>query len=141
MDKLAVAKACAKKMFDDDAASTELKMTFNIPEPGIAVVRMHVSAIMANGFDICHGGYVFTVADSAFALACNAYNDITVAAGASIDFLKPALLGDELIATAREVRRGRRAGLYDVDVRNQDDTLIAVFRGRSASLDRPLIDS
>ena len=100
---------------------------------------MTVTQSMLNGHDICHGGYVFMLADSAFAFACNAYNDVTLASGADINYVYRAMLGDELVATAKERQRGRRSGVYDVDVRNQDKRLIAVFRGRSAALGRPLL--
>jgi acyl-CoA thioesterase len=111
----------------------------NIVEPGVAEVRMTVSRNMVNGHNVCHGGFVFSVADSAFAFACNCYDNVTVASGADINYLYPAKLDDVLVATARETHRGRRSGVYDVEVRNQDDRLIAVFSGRSAALGRPLL--
>jgi acyl-CoA thioesterase len=86
---------------------------------------------MVNGHQICHGGLIFTLADSAFAFACNTYNAATVAAGATIEFLAPGRLGDELTATAQEQSRSRRTGVYDVTVRNQRGECIALFRGRS----------
>ena len=94
---------------------------------------------MVNGFDVCHGGLLFTLADTAFAFACNAYDDLTFAAAASIDFLRPARLGDALRASAREDYRGSRSGFYTVEVRNQDDVVVAVFRGRSASKGKALL--
>ena len=93
---------------------------------------------MLNGFNVCHGGYLFTLADTAFAYACNAYNKLTLAAGASIDFLQPANPGDLLVATATERRRGRTTGIYDVVISNQDGEEIAIFRGRSHSTSDPL---
>ena len=99
---------------------------------------MTVTASMVNGHDICHGGYLFTLADTAFAFACNTYGRATVAAGATIEFLAPAKLGDALVASAREVHRGRRSGIYDVRVtapgEGDEDRLVALFRGRSATL-------
>ncbi len=139
MDKLQTAKACAERMFDDDQASRDLGMSLRVVEPGAAEVTMTITQSMVNGHDICHGGYIFMVADSAFAFACNSYDDVTVAAGADINFLCAAVLGDELKAVARETQRGRRAGVYDVDVRNQDNRLVAVFRGRSMALGRPIL--
>ena len=95
---------------------------------------MTVRADMLNGFDICHGGFITTLADSAFAFACNARNEMTVASGLSIDFLAPAREGDRLTAEAREVSLAGRTGVYDVSVRNQRGEAIAVFRGRSYCL-------
>ena len=100
---------------------------------------MTVTQKMVNGHDVCHGGFIFMVADSAFAFACNAYNDVTLASGADISYVYRATLGDELVATAKERQRGRRSGVYDVEVRNQDDRLVALFRGRSAALGKPLL--
>ncbi len=139
MDKLQIAQACAKQMFSDDRASRNLGMSVKIIKPGIAEARMTVTQDMVNGHDVCHGGFIFMVADSAFAFACNCYDDVTVASGADVNFLYPARLGDELIAIARETQRGRRAGVYDVEVRNQDERLVAVFRGRSVTLGRPIL--
>lgn len=139
MDKLRLARDCAEQMFRDDQASRDLGMTVNIVEPGVAEVRMTVSKNMVNGHNTCHGGFIFSVADSAFAFACNCYNDVTVASGADINYLYPAKLDDELVATASETHRGRRSGVYDVEVRNQDNRLIAVFSGRSVALGRPLL--
>lgn len=99
--------------------------------PGYAKVAMTVRADMANGHATCHGGMIFTLADSAFAFACNSYNLATVAAGCVIDFLAPAYVGDELIAEAVEQALAGRSGVYDVAVTNQKGQRIAMFRGRS----------
>ena len=139
MDDSQIAEACAKKMFRDDQASRDLGMSVKIPEAGVAEVRMTVTANMVNGHGYCHGGFVFMVADSAFAFACNSYDDVTVASGADVNFVYSAKLGDELVALARETQRGRRSGVYDVEVRNQDERLIAVFRGRSVALGRSIL--
>lgn len=139
MTELELARACAEKMYASDSASQDLGITVEIPEPGTALARMPVTRRMVNGFDVCHGGLIFTLADSAFAFACNARNDTTVAASASVEFLRSASLGDELVAHARERHRGRRTGIYDVEVRNQQDQLVALFRGRSAALGKPVI--
>jgi acyl-CoA thioesterase len=102
---------------------------------------MTVAATMVNGHDIAHGGYVFLLADTAFAFACNTYDEVTVAAGADVTFVAPARLGDELVAEAVERRRFGRSGVYDVTVtRGPGGDVVAEFRGRSRSLGRPLLD-
>ena len=126
-------------MYQKDAASQALGITIDIPKAGQAMATMLVRADMVNGFDVCHGGLIFTLADTAFAFACNAYDDLTVAAAASIEFLSPARLGDELIATAIEQSRGKRAGVYDIEVVNGQGDRVALFRGRSASLAKPVL--
>ena len=108
--------------------------------PGYARLRMTVVAYMINSHNICHGGYVFTLADSAFAFACNTYNRVTVASGATIDFLAPVYLEDELTAVATEQALGGRTGVYDVVVTNQRGKNVAVFRGRSHRLQGSLFD-
>ena len=99
--------------------------------PGFARVSMVVRADMLNGFRICHGGLITTLADSSFAFACNSYNELTVASGFAIDLIAPGRLGDELTATCTEVSKAGRTGVYDVEVRNQRGERVAVFRGRS----------
>ncbi|MEM9058203.1 MAG: hydroxyphenylacetyl-CoA thioesterase PaaI, partial [Pseudomonadota bacterium] len=99
-----------------------------------------VTATMVNGHGTCHGGLLFTLADSAFAFACNAYDEATVAAGATIDFLRPARAGDQLVAQARERRRGRRTGVYDVTVLNQRGETLALFRGRAMAIGKALLE-
>jgi len=133
MNELERAQRCAAKMIASDRVSQALGITVEIPAPGAAVATMLVRDDMLNGFNTCHGGLVFSVADTAFAFACNAYDDITVAAAGSIEFLRPAHAGDELRAVAAEDHRGRRSGLYTVEVFNQDEQRVAVFRGRSVS--------
>ncbi len=131
MDENAIAQRCAAKMYADDQASQDLGIKVDIKAPGNAEARFEVRSNMLNGHNVCHGGLIFTLADTAFAFACNSYNKVTLAAGASIEFLRPAKLGDRLTATATERHRGRRSGLYDVVVTNQDDVDVAIFRGRS----------
>ena len=109
--------------------------------PGCACVAMRVREDMVNGHDICHGGLIFTLADSAFAFACNTYNTVTVAASGAIEFLAPARLGDDLVATAREQSRSRRTGVYDVTVCNQGGERVALFRGRSHQRDGHVIEA
>ena len=133
MDKTDLAKRCAETMYANDAASRALGIRVDVPSAGRANATMTVRADMVNGFDVCHGGLLFTLADTAFAFACNGYDDRTFAAAAGIDFLRPAHLGDDLRAQAREDYRGSKSGFYSVEIRNQRDEVVAVFRGRSAS--------
>ncbi len=133
MDETDLARRCAETMYANDAASRALGIRVDVPAAGRANATMTVRSDMVNGFDVCHGGLVFTLADTAFAFACNGYDDRSFAAAASIDFLRPARLGDELRAQAREDYRGSKSGFYSVEVRNQHDEVVAVFRGRSAS--------
>ena len=126
-------------MFADDLASQALGIVITDVAPGTAIASMTVRDDMVNGHGICHGGYVFTLADTAFAFACNTYDDVTVAAGADITFLRPVEAGANLEATAVELARRGRSGLYDVTVRAEDGEPVAEFRGRSRSLGRPLL--
>jgi acyl-CoA thioesterase len=127
-------------MWDADAASAMLGMEIEHLGNGEARVSMVVRPDMVNGHDLCHGGLVASLADSAFALACNSHGTVTVAAGFEIDFLEPARLGQVLQAHAREVALRGRSGLYDVTVR-AGETVIAEFRGRSRSLGRQIGDA
>jgi acyl-CoA thioesterase len=130
----ATADRVREVMLADDAASRALGMQVTEIAPGRAVVTLTVRADMLNGFGICHGGLIATLADSAFAFACNARNALTVASGFGIDIVKSARLGEVLTATAEEVALGGRTGLYDVTVRNAGGELVALFRGRSHRL-------
>src|SRR3954452_9326776 len=140
VDPHEVAGRCAQAMYAADAASQRLGIEVSDVSPGCATATMEVRAEMANGHGICHGGYVFTLADTAFAFACNTYDDRTVAAGADISFLEPVGVGDRLGARATERARRGRSGLYDVTVTRADGSVVAEFRGRSRSLGRPLLD-
>jgi len=133
LDRQQIAERSVDAMYARDRASQMLGMRILEVAPGRARVSMTIRADMVNGHDICHGGLIFALADSAFAFACNSYNQSTVAAGATMDFLRPGKLGDELTAEAREVRRSERtgSGIYDVSVSNQRGELVALFRGRS----------
>lgn len=133
-DPQQLAEACADAMWAEDKASQALGMHLEKIGPGEATVSMTVTEDMTNGHATCHGGYIFTLADSAFAFACNGYNQRTVAQHASVTFLAPAFLGDKLTATAREISRRGRAGIYDVEVRRPDGEQIAVFRGHSRTV-------
>jgi acyl-CoA thioesterase len=120
-------------MFAADRASGDLGIQLLHVDEGVAVARMVVTASMVNGHGIAHGGYLFLLADTTFACACNTYGAATVAAAADIDFVAPAREGDALLATARERARFGRSGIYDVSVMRGDE-LIAEFRGRSRTL-------
>ena len=128
-----VAVASAAAMWAGDAASRGLGMELVDVGPGRAALRMTVREDMVNGHGIGHGGLTFTLADSAFAFACNSYNRSTVAAGADIRFLAPTRLGDVLVASAVERSREGRDGVYDVTVRS-GDVVVAEFTGRSREI-------
>ena len=132
----ASAEQAANALYATDRASQGLGMRLTAVGPGTARVTMTVRADMTNGHGICHGGFIFALADSAFAFACNSHGEPTVAAGVSIDFVAPARLGDELTATAHEQWLGGRAGLYDMVVTGAGGTVIAHARGRSHRLRR-----
>lgn len=123
-----------RQMFARDAASQALGMTLEESRPGYARVSMPVRADMIQGHSTCHGGFVFALADSAFAFACNSHGGTVVAAGCSIEFLNPAAEGDQLLAEAQEQALSGRSGVYDVKVTNQRGELVAAFRGRSRRL-------
>ena len=135
-----IARRAVDALYRGDRASQMLGMKVEACGPGAANVSMRVRADMVNGHGICHGGLVFTLADSAFAFACNSHGDNTVAAGAAIEFLLPARAGDLLIATAHERWRAGRSGIYEIEVRNQRGEAIALFRGRSHQIAGRLID-
>jgi acyl-CoA thioesterase len=126
-----LAEAVTGWMFSRDQASQSLGMKIVEAGAGYAKLTMRVRAHMTNGHGICHGGLVFSLADSAFAFACNSRNQKTVAAGCTIDFLAPAQVGDELVAEAVEQSLNGRTGIYDVTVTNQNGKRVALFRGRS----------
>lgn len=133
MDALERAQRCAKIMLENDASSRALGIEIEIPEAGAALATMIVRDDMANGFNVCNGGLVFTLADTAFAFACNAYNRETLSANAKIKWLLPTRPGDRLVATASEDRREGRHSYYSIVVRNQEDVVIAEFSGHSIS--------
>ena len=128
-----LARACADAMWKEDDASKGLGMEIADIGPGRATLTMTVRPEMVNGQRIAHGGFIFTLADSAFAFACNSHNDRAVAAQGNITFLRPGKLGDRLVAAAREVSRSGRSGIYDVRV-TVGDTVIAEFRGHSRTI-------
>lgn len=128
-----IAHACAEAMWKDDDASKGLGMEVLRIGPGEATLAMTVKPHMVNGHGITHGGFIFLLADSAFAFACNSHNERVVAAQSNISFIKPGKLGDRLTATAREISRTGRSGIYDVRV-SSDDTVIAELRGHSRTV-------
>ena len=129
-----VADRVREGMFRNDRASKWLGMQILQVAPGRAVLQMTVRDEMLNGHDICHGGLITTLADSAFAFACNSYNELTVASGFTVDLLAPGRGGDVLTATCTEVSKAGRTGVYDCEVVNQHGQRIAVFRGRSYTM-------
>lgn len=128
------ARKCADLMFAADAASSGLGMTIEDIGPGRAVLCMKVRGDMLNGHRICHGGFIFTLADSAFAFACNSYNQLVVAQQNQITFVAPGQEGELLTATAVETSRTGRSGVYDVTVTGEDGRTVAHFRGLSRTI-------
>lgn len=141
LDPQALAERVRDGMFANDQASQGLGMRFEAVGPGYAKMSMSVREDMLNGFRICHGGFITTLADSAFAFSCNSYNEQTVASGVSIDFIAPGRVGDILTAEAKEVFVAGRTGVYDIVVTNQKNELVAVMRGKSYRLKgRPVVE-
>ena len=127
----ALAEQVAAAMYARDPASQALGIILESVGPGCATMAMTIRADMLNGHGSCHGGFIFTLADSAFAFACNSYNLNTVGAACAIDYLAPGRQGDVLTATAREQALSGKSGVYDVAVVNQDGRTVALFRGKS----------
>ncbi|OEZ94544.1 hydroxyphenylacetyl-CoA thioesterase PaaI [Duganella phyllosphaerae] len=127
----ALAGKVAAAMYARDPASQGLGITLDGVGPGHATMSMTIRADMLNGHGSCHGGFIFTLADSAFAFACNSYNLTTVGASCTIDYLAPGRPGDVLTATAREQALAGKSGVYDVAVINQEGRTVALFRGKS----------
>lgn len=135
MDAAERARRVGESMFAADAASREfMKMELVGCAPGRATMRMKVREEMLNGHRICHGGFIFTLADSTFAFACNSHNKVAVAAGCTIEFLKPGQLGDVLTCEGVEQVLQGRHGIYDMKVTNQRGEVVAMFRGKSAQI-------
>ena len=130
----AVADQVRDGMFASDSASKSLGMQLLEVAPGAATLQMTVRGDMLNGHESCHGGFIAALADSAFAYACNSYNELTVASGFSVDFMAPARQGDLLTARCSEVSKAGRTGVYDAEIVNQRGERLAVFRGRSYTL-------
>ena len=135
-----LAKEVARLMWADDRASQHLGMQIREVRSGYARISMKVRPEMTNGHGICHGGYIFLLADSTFAFACNSHNQRAVAAGCAIEFLAPAHEGDELTAEGVEQHLAGRTGVYDMRVTDQNGKLIALFRGKSATIKGQFIE-
>jgi acyl-CoA thioesterase len=132
-----LAERCVAALYQNDKASQALGMRVVEARPGFAKVAMTVRGDMLNGHASCHGGLIFSLADSAFAFSCNSHGGDTVGASASMDFLAPAREGDELTAVAVERWRAKRTGIYEVTVANQRGETVALFRGRSHQVREP----
>lgn len=140
MEPRELAARVAAAMWEHDTASRDtMGMQLVACEPGRAVIRMEVKEPHLNGHRICHGGFIFTLADSTFAFACNSHNKVTVAAGCSIEFLRPGQLGDVLTCEGVEQTLAGRHGIYDMRVTNQRGEVVAMFRGKSASIQGTVI--
>jgi acyl-CoA thioesterase len=141
MNPQQIAEASRDAMWANDRASKALGMQVAAIGPGTATLTMTVRDDMLNGHDLCHGGLIATLADSAFAFSCNAYNEVTVASGFDIHLMGSARLGDVLTAVATELSKGGRTGVYDIVVSNQHGEQIAAFRGRSYTMKgKPLVE-
>lgn len=136
----ALAEAVGRGMYERDYCAQAHGIELLEIAPGYSRMTMTVRKDMVNGHDIGHGGMTFTLADTAFAYACNAANEVTVAAGCSIVFPAPTRLGDVLTAECREVHQRGRSGVYDVTVTNQDDAVVGLFRGQSARLKGQVVE-
>ena len=139
-DPVALARACADLMWADDHASPAMGMAIEDIAPGSARMAMTVAPHMVNGHGLCHGGFIFALADSAFAFACNSHNEKSVAQHCGITFLRPAKLGMRLVANAQERSRSGRSGVYDVTV-TADGAVIAEFRGASRSIGEKFLEA
>jgi acyl-CoA thioesterase len=139
LDAQQLAQACADAMWAEDAATRGLGMEIVSIAPGQAELTMTVAKTMVNGHNMCHGGFIFTLADSAFAFSCNTYNQRTVAQHCAVTFIVSAKLGDKLTVHAVERHRRGRSGIYDITVTRQDGTVIAEFRGHSRTIEGELL--
>jgi acyl-CoA thioesterase len=139
-DPQALAELAGKTMFERDPASQKLGMTLDEIRPGYARMSMRVREDMLNGHRTCHGGYIFMLADSAFAFACNSHNFATVGAGCTIDYLTPGREGDLLTAEASEQALAGKTGVYDIVVTNQEGRKVALFRGKSHRVSGHVVD-
>ncbi len=138
---LAIAQEVARLMWADDRASQALGMQLLEVRPGYARISMTVRRDMTNGHGMCHGGFMFLLADSTFAFACNSHNQKAVAASAEIHFLAPAHEGDVLTAEGQEQHLAGRSGVYDTRVTDQNGKLVALFRGKSATIKGQFIEA
>lgn len=138
-DAQVIAEACSEVLWRNDPASKKLGMAIEKIAPGYAELSMTIANDMVNGHGICHGGFMFTLADSTFAFACNTYDQNCVAQHCTISYLAPAFTGDKLYATGREVSKHGRNGIYDITIVNQKDEKIVEFRGFSRTIAGTLI--
>ncbi len=138
-DAQSIAQKCAYYMYERDEASQTLGIRIQTVSPGKCIVSMEVRQDMVNGLHTCHGGVVFSLADTAFAFACNSHNEATVAGSCTIDFILPVYVGDHLTASAETISQSTRIGTYLVKVTNQTDQLVAWFRGYAVRINRPVL--
>ena len=136
-----LARACVDAMYGKDVASQNIGITINEVREGFARLKMPVKNEMLNGHGICHGGFIFTLADTTFACACNTRNDANLAQKCSIEYKRPGKAGDQLTATAEHQSQDGRYGRYQVTVTDQDDNLIALFEGHSCRVKGSILDS
>lgn len=134
-----LATACVRHMLDHDPASRNLGLEIVSVAPGHVALRMHVTTDMTNGFDVCHGGLLFALADSTLAFAANTYDEVAMVSSADVEFLRTATRGEVLTASAVERNRGRRNSLYDVTITNAAGETLALVRGRCTRLGRTLL--
>jgi len=135
----ALAQECARALWETDTTSQSLGMQLQKVAPGECTMTMSVTEKMCNGHGTCHGGYLFTLADSSFAFACNSYNQRAVAQHCSVTFVNPASIDDVLTACAHEISRVGRSGIYDIAITNQNNIVIAQFRGHSRTIKGQLV--
>lgn len=138
-DPCSLARKCADALWEQDRASQAMGMVLESVRDGNATMSLNIDPHMVNGHGICHGGIIFSLADSAFAFACNTQNRVCVGCSCSIDFLRPAHLGDRLIATAAVTHQGNRSGICDVTVVDREQRVVAQFRGRYRRLDEVIV--
>ena len=136
----ALAEACVNTLYQRDVASQDLGMKLISIAPGQVVMEMKITEKMLNGHKICHGGYIFALADSTFAFASNSENFSSVATDCMIDYVKPGKLDDLLTARAKQIDQGKRVGYYDVSITNQEGVKVAHFRGKSYRLGGAILD-
>lgn len=140
MTPLERANRVARTMIEKDVASTDLGIVCDAAAPGTSVCHLQLKSSHANGHGTCHGGVIFTLADTAFAIACNSYNDIAVAQHNTISYIAPGVIGTTLTATATEASRHGRSGVYDVCVSDENGAMIALFRGCSRQIKGHVFD-
>lgn len=136
----ALALLCARTMESNDNVSKYLGIRIVSAKQDRAIVEMTVTGNTTNGHQTCHGGAIFSLADTCFAYACNSENQAAVAASCTIDFIRPALIGDTLRATTMVQYQGQKTGVYETLITNQDDKLVAIFKGRSARIGRSVVN-